>query len=72
MAGLDQHWPPAVAQQYPHSLCLLHSGGQSPPTECIVLCVCVWVGGRSEGQSEKRKGRGERRRVGEGEGEWKR
>ena len=60
LAGLDQHWPPAVAQQYPHVPRLLPSGGQSPPTECIVLCVCEWVGGRSEGQSEKRKGRGKR------------
>ena len=41
LAGLGQHWPPAVGQQYPHVPLVLQSKGQSPPTECIVMCVCV-------------------------------
>ena len=48
LAYLGQHWPPAVAQQCPHVPCLLPSGGQSTPTECI---VCMWV---SEWGWEKR------------------
>ena len=59
LAGLDQHWPPAVAQQYPHVHGLLQGGGQSLPTECIVLCVCGWVGvGEVRGKVRKGKGGG--------------
>ena len=46
LAGWGQHSPPAVAQQYPHVPHVLQCGGQSPLTECIVMCVlCVlcWV-----------------------------
>ena len=43
LVGLGQHWPPAVAQQYLHVPLVLQGGGQSPLTECIVVCVvCVW------------------------------
>ena len=46
LAGLSQHLPPAVAQQYLHVPHVLQCGGQSLPTECIVvcvLCVCAWI-----------------------------
>ena len=49
VAGLGQHWPPAVGQQCPHVPCLLHSGGQSIPTECCVVCLCVCVCGGGGG-----------------------
>ena len=39
LAGLGQHLPPAVAQQYPHVPHVLQCRGQSLPTECIVVCV---------------------------------
>ena len=42
LAGLGQHLPPTVSQQYPHVPHVLQCGGQPPPTECIVMCV--WVG----------------------------
>ena len=48
LAGLGQHWPPAVGQQYPHVPLVLQCKGQSSLTECIVmcvLCVCVCGGG---------------------------
>ena len=45
MAGLGQHVPPAVGQQRLRVLLVLQSGGQSIPTECIVMCECGWVGG---------------------------
>ena len=43
LAGLGQHLPPAVAQQYLHVPGLLQCGGQSLPTECIVVCVCMYT-----------------------------
>ena len=53
VARLGQHWPPAVGQQCPHVPGLLHSGEQSFPTECCVVCssvcVCVCVGGGGGG-----------------------
>ena len=59
MAGLGQHLPLAVAQQYPHVHGLLQSGGQFPLT-----VVCMWVGrdGRSEEKSERKNRRGKKRR----------
>ena len=44
LGGLGQHWPPAIAQQYPHDPLVLQSGGQSPLTECIVVCVVCMSG----------------------------
>ena len=41
LAGLGQHLPPAVAQQYPHVPPVLQCGGQSPLSECIVVCACI-------------------------------
>ena len=66
LAGLDQHWPPAVAQQCPHVPCILSSGGQSTPTECIVLCVCEW--GVGEVRGKVRKGKGGEKEKGKGDG----
>ena len=71
LAGLGQHWPPAVAQQYPRVPLVLHSGGQSPPTECTVLCACVWVGGRvgrGEGRGKVRGGKGGEKDKRKGDG----
>ena len=56
LPGLDQHWPPAVAQQYPHVPCLLQGEGQSPLTECIVLCACGWGVGDVRGKVRRGKG----------------
>ena len=53
MAGLGQHVPPAVGQQCPHVPCLLHSGGQSPPTECL-----LWEMGEVRGKVRRGKGGG--------------
>ena len=68
MAGLGQHVPPAVGQQRLCVLLVLQSGGQSIPTECIVMCECGWVG-VGEVRGEVRGGKGgekEKRRCGEG------
>ena len=68
MAGLGQHVPPAVGQQRPRVLLVLQSGGQSIPTECIVMCECGWVG-VGEVRGKVRGGKGgekKKRRWGEG------
>ena len=44
LAGLGQHLPLAVAQQYPHVPGILQSAGQFPPTGIVNSYVCmVWM-----------------------------
>ena len=81
MAGLGQHVPPAVGQQRLRVLLVLQSGGQSIPTECIVMCECEWVGvgevrgkvrgGKGGEKEKKRKGDGEKEGGEEDKGEKK-
>ena len=39
LAGLGQHLPPVVAQQYPHVPGILQSARRFPPTDIVHSCV---------------------------------